>query len=307
MKHHIPIYTNSSLNCFRRCPREYYYRYVKLRRTKAVSHPLVFGKLMHTGLNAWWNYGPGTVSVTGLGTDLDVTKADELLAGYDRRWSKEKFRTIAVEKRFEIDCGPYKLAGSIDALAKENGRCVIIEHKTSSGDITPGSSYWDKVSTIDSQLSTYWIAAKELGYDVREVLYDVIHAPKSGPLEATPLASRKYTKKDGKLYAGQRDTAETLEEYRVRLREDIKTNPEWYYCRQRFVRLEDDSWVQKMDNDMAHLFILDSFEANYFPRNTGSCYQFGRKCDYAGVCSGTESIDNDRVFRTAETQHEELV
>ena len=259
----------------------------------------------------WWDHESDKcgIAIDVMSTkskDLDFIKASELMIGYHVRWNKEKFRTIAVEKRFEIDCGPYKLAGSIDALAEENGKCVIIEHKTSSGDITPGSNYWAKITSIDSQLSTYWIAAKALGYDVREVLYDVIHAPKSGPLEATPIPIRKYTKA-GKLYAGQRDSDETLEEYRLRLREDIEVNPEWYYCRQRFVRLEDDTGEQQLDNEMAHMMISSCHYNTHFPRNTGSCYQFGRKCDYAGVCGGTESIDNDRVFRTAETQHEELL
>lgn len=301
---HLPVYTNSSLNCFRRCPREYYFRYVKLRRPKQISDALKFGRMFHIGLNAWWDPDghPVTIQHHEL-SDVDLIKVRELFLGYTNRWFGEKFRTIAVEQRFEVDCGPYKLAGSIDAIAEENGRCVIIEHKTSTSDITPGSSYWEKVTSIDSQLSTYWIAAQSLGYDVREVVYDVIHRPKSGPLQATPKSQRKYTKA-GKLYAGQRDSEETLEEYRLRLREDIKDNPEWYFCRQRVVRLEDDMWIQDNDNGITHEMIKIC-ELLGYPRNTGSCYQFGKKCDYFDVCNGTDSIDS-KNFRTADAQHEEL-
>jgi radical SAM protein with 4Fe4S-binding SPASM domain len=44
--------------------------------------------------------------------------------------------------------------------------------------------------------------------------------------------------------------------------------------------------------------------AKRYPRNPDACVLFGR-CEYLPVCTGECSI-NDPIYRTAETEHEEL-
>jgi hypothetical protein len=240
------------------------------------------------------------------GSDLDpveLVKFIELFTCYTDIYKHHNITTLSVEKRFK-DINGF-MCGSIDVLAKMNDKYVIIEHKTTTQDIGPTSSYWDRVTSIDSQLSTYVSAAKEMGYDVQEIVYDVIHRPRSGPYKSTPKSQRKYTKA-GNLYAGQRDVDETLEEYRERLREDIKNNPEFYFQRKTIVRLESELLSQDQDNRMTDRMIDLCEKEEMYPRNTGSCFQFGRKCDYWDVCNGTESINNDNIFRTAKVPHEEL-
>src|SRR5258708_31390501 len=100
-----PTYTNSSLNCFRRCTKEYEFRYVKLRRTKSIAPALKFGRLMHVGLNNWWEneedkVGCAILSMAKLqSTPVEEVKCQELMRGYDARWGNEKFQGISVENR----------------------------------------------------------------------------------------------------------------------------------------------------------------------------------------------------------------
>ena len=87
------------------------------------------------------------------------------------------------------------------------GTTVLIEHKTSSADIEDGSAFWKRLR-LDSQSSNYLTGSKAVGFDPKAVLFDVIRKPRIKPLKATPVESRKY-KKDGGLYANQRENDET--------------------------------------------------------------------------------------------------
>src|SRR5690606_7616122 len=46
--------TNSSLACFRSCPRKYYYAYELGLEPKKTDEALVFGTLLHKALEVWW-------------------------------------------------------------------------------------------------------------------------------------------------------------------------------------------------------------------------------------------------------------
>lgn len=69
----------------------------------------------------------------------------------------------------------------------------VFEHKTSSEDVRPGSTYWKRL-TLDAQCSNYDDGARALGYaDLRGIIYDVVKKPATRPAKATPIEARKYT------------------------------------------------------------------------------------------------------------------
>lgn len=71
--------------------------------------------------------------------------------------------------------------------------CLVVEHKTTTADITLGSRYWQR-TILDTQISQYMRGAESLPYNIPEgVLYDVIRKPSLAPYEATPLEARRYT------------------------------------------------------------------------------------------------------------------
>lgn len=205
---------------------------------------------------------------------------------------------------------------------------LVVEHKTTNSDITPGSPYWRRL-TLDTQVSTY-LGATE---GVEGMLYDVIRKPGIKPFRATPPELRRYTVEKskacpeckkrapaahecadgriitdpgGKLYADQNDRDETPEEYAERLRADISEDPNKYYARGVVVRLPSERIEAARDTWLVAGSIRESMRLGAWPRNPGACDAYGRTCDYWDVCAGVATIDDDARFRTAETPHEEL-
>lgn len=272
---------------------------------------------------------------------FDLVKAECLMAGYTARWGDEPYETIAVEKRFSVPIqlvdavhGPggivghtrpddaYELRGSIDAMVASRVPIATpisgparhlhnVESKTTSLDISAGSDYWRRVIALDSQVSTYNAAAKAMGYDVRDTIYDVTRKPELQPLKATPEEKKKYTKPTKaepipRLYSGQRETDETVDEYRERLIADIIARPDWYFARQTIVRLEHDDEAHALDIAQTAAMIRFAEERNAWPRSPNACERFHRMCDFFEVCSGETTIDDGTRYETKERQHEEL-
>jgi hypothetical protein len=186
----------------------------------------------------------------------------------------------------------------------------IVERKTSSEDISPGSPYWRRL-TLDPQISVYIEAAESLGYQVDGLIYDVLGKPKQKALQATPVEARTYTKPTKKepeprLYANQRDRDETAEEYGRRLLEVIAEAPDRFYQRQKIVRLQSERFEAQADVWQTAGAIRDARRLKVFPRNPDSCFQYFRECDYYPICSGLTTADDALMFKREERAHEEL-
>lgn len=269
------------------------------------------------GYHAWWVNEP-----------LDVLAVEQ------------EFRVPLVNPKTGAESRTFVLGGKIDAIVRtREGRVLVVEHKTASDDLAPESDYWRKLR-LDAQISTYIAAAKSLGFDAEGCLYDVIGKPTKQPHMATPVEKREYTqRKDkscpeckkksagpaphvvdglvcedgrivtdpgGRLYKNQRDTDETPDEYRSRILDDIKANPRDYYARSEIVRLADEQDDAAADLWATARALREAELLERYPRHVESCIEFGRTCDFWEACTGQASIDNDMIFRTAETPHEEL-
>lgn len=319
----LPILSNSSRTTFQRCPREYQFRYVMLRKSRRTVAALRFGTLFHRGLNEWWRHnGPasekldeGLAAIRAHALDhdaFDLAKASALLTGYTARWGEEKLTTIAVEQMFRLPGQLFDLGGSIDAICKDDtGQLHNVEHKTTSSDIGTGADYWRHIQALDPQVSTYSAASRSLGYPIHDTIYDVIRKPSFEPRTSTPVEARKYTKPTKaepipRLYAGQRETDETPAQYGERILADIAESPARYFARMTIVRLEGDDAAHASDvRDVARMISWCAAE-DAWPRTPSACTRFGRVCDYFDVCSGLTTIDDDRQFESKTRAHEEL-
>lgn len=345
MTRHLPTLTNSSITAFRRCPREYFFSYVMLKKSRRVAFALIFGRMWHAGLEAWWSAtGPVLLAKLKPACDamlafaeandvdaFDLVKAECLMAGYTARWGDEPYETIAVEMRFAVPVkigvetgDAYDLCGSIDAMVRKRfiadgdtldniGAFTLhnVESKTTNADISAGSDYWRQRIALDSQVSTYNAAAKAMGYDVRDTIYDVTRKPELQPLKATPEESKKYTKPTKaepvpRLYANQRENEETIDEYRERLTADIIARPDWYFARQTIVRLEHDDAEHAKDIAHTAAMIRHAEDHDAWPRSPNACERFRRLCDFFEVCEGSTTIDDGTRYETKTSKHEEL-
>lgn len=311
----LPLLTVSRLQAYRRCPREEQLRYQKLLRSNETE-ALRFGTLVHRGLEAWWKADPEERLVAALqviegeGADrYEQVRAECLLRGYDARWSGAGLTAIAVEHEFLLplvnpDTGSesrtWQLGGKMDALAAdERGRVFVIEHKTSSADIGPGSNYIARLR-LDGQVSMYLRAARELGHDPAGVLYDVIGKVKLRPLKRS---SEIKLKKDGTPYANVRLEDETPDEYRDRVLEHIAASPDDYYQRATVVRLEEE--LREFERELWQMgtAMKDAVRLGVAPRNSDACGRYGEMCAFFPLCTGMAS---EEQYARSDRAHTEL-
>ena len=113
------------------------------------------------------------------------------------------------------------VVGEFDAkgVRKDTKKKTIVEHKSTSEDITMGSAYWNKVALVDSQVTSYLLASRIMGWGEVEVLYDVLLKSTMKRQFATPLEKRQYTKatktQPSRLHADQREVDETEDEFEI--------------------------------------------------------------------------------------------
>lgn len=203
-----------------------------------------------------------------------------MMAGYHIRWKDSGLNVVAHDTQFYNDLsegehGPVRarMVGELDAVAEDqNGTRVVLEFKTTSEDISPGSAYWKRILQVDPQATTYLMAAKKLG--ITQIVWDVLRKPE--------LRLKKN---------------ETQTGFYERICEDIASRPEHYYQRATVVRLDTDREEFIRDvTGYVHL-IQECQRTGNTPRNPDSCMKWNRECEFLGVCSGNLEITNDEYFK----------
>lgn len=116
---------------------------------------------------------------------------------------------------------------------------------------------------------------------------------------------RICTDPGGRLYATMRDTDETVDEYRERLRAAVAADPDKYFQRGLVVRLE--AQLAEADGEMWQLgqTLREHHRLQLAPRNTDACQRYGSTCTYFSICAGEASPD-DGQFRRLSWPHPEL-
>lgn len=205
-------------------------------------------------------------------------------------------------------------------------KCYLLETKTSSEDISAGSTFW-KRTTLDPQLSLYIPAIRKLGHDPRGCVYDVLRKPSQKPGTVALLdengqkivldsTGQRVRTKDGKKWRQTGDSdlgyvlqsrPETPEEYGARCLDAIAEDPSKYYARGIVVRLEADEKEAALDMWNTAGQMREARRLNVYPRNPDACVSWGQECDYLNVCSGIVDINDPLFFRYEEDVHPELV
>ena len=314
IRRHLPVISNSEVKTFKRCPREHHFAYRLLRRAIRRANALALGSLYHAGLETWWRGGGDLIAALAAidafddaAIDIfDRAKARAMMRMYHARWAGADYEVLAVEELWTADLinpetgaasRTFRVSGKIDGLIRRlsDNTIWIVESKTTSEDIGVGSDYWKRLK-IDSQVSTYLMGVADimarLGIEGEPagVLYDVTRKPGQRPLEVN-----KKNKE-----------AETPEDYEHRCLEAMGENPDRFLQRGEVVRLEEDALDAAHDLWSYARLMREAEIAKRYPRNVDQCNRFGRTCEYFGVCTGEARLDDDSMFRTAETGHEEL-
>ncbi len=294
----------------------YAYAYVMGRVALVQRDALVRGKLVHRFLEAWLpardkSEAAVTAAVETMRTDAQGYGMDTeghewtLLEIVARSYALVYADSFAEHAAFHVE-QPFTIAlsddidfvGRIDAITTMiDGKTWIVEHKTTQAKIDPTSRYWERLA-LDAQISAYYLGARSLGFDIIGCIYDVIRIPPIKPLLATPMEKRRY-KRNGELYANQREQDEPVKEYGLRVIEEMPPG-EWF-ARRNYVRLESEL-IRSQRNLFAAAELVQLIRHNMETKgvdailqNDRGCHQFG-VCEYWDVCNGAASIHDDLRF-----------
>lgn len=343
----MKLFTSSLAKTARSCRRKYRLKYVDGLTPVARVLTLFFGTMAHRALEAWWLAKKAGLPVDAwldaaiaqtLETDIEPIEAARcrvMLVGYHLRWKDEPFDVLAVEAEFRGDLvnpktgkasKTWQLAGKIDVIIRDrrDGLVYLVEHKTSSEDVSPGSDYVKRLK-MDGQVSTYFEGGRLLGYDIAGCIYDVLCKPKHELRQVPELDEhgnkQVFDSEGNRVRTAQgkwrqtpdsaqgfvlKSREETLDEFTARVGEAVALEPDAYFARPMVVRLEAELNESLTDTwELAQGLQYDEVKGRY-PRNPDSCVSFGRTCPYFAVCCGEASVDDQRLFARTDQVHSEL-
>lgn len=276
------LLTHSAQDAFKTCRRRYWFAYViRLRRAldakalrMGIAWHLAREALMTTNLEAAvgairTEYGFCPEEYDQYDWDIERETLIRLVCGYHWRWQTDTLRHVATEQPFVLplrnpETGGrstvFDLAGKIDGIEHvlEGDRLAVAEAKFLGEDIGPDATLWKRLR-VDAQISTYMIAARELGHDVSTVMYDVVRKPTIRP-ESIPYTDdngfkivtdsdnmRVFNANGKPRQTGDKKKGWTLQtrqmlpdEWGEKLNADIAVRPDYYYARVEIPRLDDE-------------------------------------------------------------------
>ena len=284
--------THSRLSSFRTCRRQHWMRYELGLTPKRDGFAMRAGSAFHLALDTLAKGGDVEAAMEqALEDPYDLALVAAMVQGHAERYRSGPLETAASELSFDLPLrNPatgaasrvWRLAGVIDRIVRlDDGRTALMECKTTSLDFSPGADYWLRLH-MDQQISTYVLAARELGYPIDTVLYDVTRRPALRPLMATPEEKRKY-KANGEMYANQRAVDESPEAFAARVAEEMRARPEHYFARIEIARLDQDLEDCAAELWQQQKVIRAAQRAGHWYRNPGACFS-PWPCAYLSIC-----------------------
>jgi len=192
----------SSAEVIQTCRRKAYYALKRNLRNAEESDALLFGKALHTAMEAFYLAKPGERTleqVEGLFVDSagpmlahipdtdkrSVSNGRKIIRAYFETYRDDPWTVVVdaagpvVERKFELQTAiPWMVVhGQIDCILQntETGEVVVCDHKTSS---SLGSDFMNRISP-NLQFSLYSWAANQLGFNVQRVMVNGIQVAKT--------------------------------------------------------------------------------------------------------------------------------
>lgn len=187
---------------------------------------------------------------------LDVTEPSKELAmamAY-AKYIYPKFEVEKAEEWFEFPIGDDILCGRIDAIAK-NGN--IVEHKTTS---STNLAEYEYSLMWDEQLLAYMLVT-----GARKVYYTICRKPN---------IKQKTNETDDEFFERMVAWYDEDTDEKIRLVELTRTDDE----------------VEDFKQSLCE--ILPAIKEGRIYRNTCHCSQYGRRCEYSGICLEKELAEN---------------
>lgn len=287
--------SHSKAKTARRCPKAYYYKYIRRLNKKVKSRPLLIGSLVHESIESYIKTGSYLgkfkefqdkifsglpAEERALNSDI-VPMCKTLIRGWVNRWNELGWEMLWVEKEFEVEVAPGVIfIGKMDGKARDpQGRLWLYEHKTCKK--MPD----ELVRMYDVQTPLYLSIEEEIGekpsvgvvWDyIRTKMPAVPEMTKTGGLstrkniDTLPEVYAREVKKQGLSLSGYRDIIDGL-----------KANEQSFYRRIQYNVSPQQSLNLREELLITVNYIQDLTKRGEFPCNlTRDCGW----CDYKDLC-----------------------
>lgn len=230
----------SKIKAFKACRRKYELKYIY--RLKPIEKPesLSVGTNYHEKIESLYKTGDFDIS--------DCSKESAMALAY-KKYIYPKFKVSASEKWLDMKIGDDDLVGIADAIA-EDGK--IVEHKTTSADISEGGEYEYNLMW-DEQILTYMLMTGS-----REMYYTVCRKP---------TIRQKKGESEWEFFQRMVEWYDEDTEHKIRCFPVERT----------------DSEVEEFKADLEKIASEMNSCNNYY-KNTQHCNCWGRRCEYSPVC-----------------------
>lgn len=318
--------THSRTQSFKQCRRAHYYAYELGIRKQTDAKALRMGTAYHAGLEklaltdnpdaalaaASECYKAAPDEFDSWEWEIEETTVRAMLSGYAWRWGESGIKHLATERQFNLriknpatgrSIPGWEWAGKIDGIVElaDRIRLAVHENKLLSCSLDSDSDLWRRLQ-LDPQISGYIVAARELGFPVDTVLYDVTRKPTIKPNDVPILdddglkvvldqSGNRVMTKQGK----PRQTADnelgyvvvsrrmTPEEWGEKIVADIGERPDYYYARREIPRLDKDLEEWQAEMYEVQRTISEAQKSGRWFKTVGpnTCDY----CPYFGLCS----------------------
>ena len=244
---------------------------------------------------------------------IELAKAKALMYGYNAKWGELEWQSLSVEESvaFPIVETEWQFAGKIDTLVTGYGKeRVMMEHKTTTIDLTDKSNPYFLRLSFEAQLSRYHLAMYLNKRPLDATIYDIIRKlsikPKTIPIgndkakagtRAEIYRERTYYGMDvgSSVDCESPPSKECLRLYYLRCLHTVLSEPDKYYARVGNITrggtqlLDTYEQLTKIAKDIDWAETDDGWY-----QNTNSCNSYNSPCEYISLCRGTSQPDDDR-------------
>ncbi|KKM73035.1 hypothetical protein LCGC14_1414490 [marine sediment metagenome] len=327
------VRTNSEIKEYKNCHLRHYFGYIDLLAPKKPHEALRFGTAIHTGLEEYHTPN-GSLPAAKLAFALSLKESIEQMQAWgveiwnedreqfvaeeqlgvqmltryhDFNKTKDQFIPVSLEESFQVKVRTprgYKspttiFAGKIDGIVKLDGELWLLEHKTAA---SIDNKYITSLD-LDDQVNTYLWAARELGYDIKGVIYNVLAkwAPKPPKLlKNGKLSTDKRQKTTHDLFFAAITKHNLLPVDYTDMLIHLEAQEDTTFYREKVYR--NDAEFDRIGREL-YAVSRDMAKPQMF-RNPGACRLQG--CSFRSIC--LEDTPEARLnFRIKEAKHEELI
>lgn len=256
----------------------------------------------------------------GLPRNEEEARVLALFEGWYENWPKDRFKVLAVEKKFELPIYSYSkldskwlatdwnFVGIFDLVVRDwDGSIKVVEHKTTSANIEYDASDYLWQAPMSNQLTMYICAMYQMGVDCKDIVFDVAKKSK--------MKMKKLTVRDIDeivahcTYCGGRIPVsdETVEEVMGGLK---KENYELFYLRlldeykqekSKYFRVIDvvrhDWQILEWFESMVKMTVDAEMSSIKAVKNSSACHRPGwGTCEFVPLCNRDIEIEDASDF-----------